>query len=219
MYADTDVDPYEHHVEYERLLSLLTGRGSEAYAVGLHASQTSVAGGSKLAHLHTVSELAKRYANRFYTEADFFEQAYRTKVSLFGGLLHEAMEQGGNFEDIVEVGDENVARLVASLTPDVRMPRPKRRRMYLNQVGNADATAQIVKLADLQHECRQLLELPVRLLKDKLRQRAIDWQTESLDVLNSLGKLRDSFELQSALISAKADLHELGHKLDSKKKR
>ncbi|NIN63607.1 MAG: hypothetical protein GTO63_02595, partial [Anaerolineae bacterium] len=71
------------------------------------------------------------------------------------------MDWGGNYEDLIYVADETVARLVSALTGDRRIPKPKRMDLLANQIGLGGAPAQIIKLADLQHDCFHLLGLPL----------------------------------------------------------
>jgi hypothetical protein len=214
LYQDDDI--IENEIEYERLCEAITGKGSEALVVKLHSGQQQLSGLSKLAHVHAVSELAALYADDFYTEADFTEQRYRKMTCKYAGLLHEAIEFGSFFEELVDVSDENSARIVAMLTSDRRLPRPKRLKLYLNQVGVASEAAQIVKLADLQHECHQLLELPGRLIKASARVIS-EWREEAIDLLLVMGKIQESIYLTPQLAKLKTNLVTLGHKLKNKK--
>jgi hypothetical protein len=75
------------------------------------------------------------------------------------GLLHETLLAGKDFEDLIDASDEAVAKLVADITPDVRLRRPKRCEVYANRVGLAPVPAQLVVLADLQHTTVALAKL------------------------------------------------------------
>jgi (p)ppGpp synthase/HD superfamily hydrolase len=214
-----DEDPQEHEAEYDRLCNTLTGKGADAYAVKLHASQQQLSGASKLSHVYAVSKLAARYADYFYTESDFNEQRYRKLTCKFAGLLHEAIESGGQFEEVCDVSDETSARMVSMLTPDRRMPRPKRLKLYINQVGLAGEAVQLVKLADLQHECFQMLTVPNRSLKDKVLLQVEEWREEAIELLAAMSKIQESIYLAPQVAILKANLTKLGQKCRNRKVR
>lgn len=206
---ETVNDPFEHEVEYDRLCDALTGRGAETMAIRLHASQQQLSGSSKLSHLHAVSELSNRYADLFYNEADFNAQRYYKTCCRLAGLLHESMEWGGVFEQIVAVADETVARMVADITPDRRIPRPKRRRLYFNQIGLARPPAQLVKFADLQHEAHNLFSIPPKALKSSTVETIRFWVEDALEVIPLLDKLKECYALIAPLAKLKVQLDEL----------
>lgn len=179
--GNIEVDVFEGELEFDRLHAMVSWPQIERYAHKLHASQGHLGDTPKLRHCHAVSELAARYAKEIFYDDDFFAQRYRTLVCRAGGMLHEAIDTGAFFEEVVKAGDEHIARLVASVSMDRRLPGPKRIRIYGNQIGLASAAAQAVKLADLQHDCLLLtrnLDLP-----------AEAWVEEAKDILGSLGRI------------------------------
>ena len=188
MEAETDTE-----VEYERLREGLVWEDINGFAGSVHAAQTHVDGSSKLTHLYVVSDLAGRYAARYFEEAGVepFEQKYLAIVCRAAGLLHEAMAAGKDYEELVGVSDEAVARVVASLTPDVRLPRPKRLQVQANHWGLASEAGQLVALADLQHTAAGLQRLAER--KDPPLDRVRVAAAEGRVLLASLGKLTGSF--------------------------
>jgi hypothetical protein len=206
---ETVNDPFEHEIEYDRLCDALTGRGADTMAIRLHASQQQLAGSSKLSHLHAVSELSGRYADTFYNEVDFNAQRYYKTCCKLAGLLHESMEWGGIFEQIVEVADETVARMVADLTPDRRIPRPKRRRLYFNQIGLSRPPAQLVKFADLQHEAHQLLSIQPKAIKPGTIETIRFWADDALEIIPLLDKIKGCYALVAPLAKLKVQLDEL----------
>ena len=206
---ETVNDPFEHEIEYDRLCDSLTGRGADTMVIRLHASQQQLAGGSKLSHLHAVSELAQRYADLFYNEADFNAQRYYKTCCRLAGLLHEAMEWGGAFEQVVEVADETVARMVADITPDRRIPRPKRRRLYFNQLGLAHPPAQLVKFADLQHEAHNLLAIAPKALKQPTVETMRFWVDDAIEIIPLLDKIKGCYHFVAPITKLKAQLEEL----------
>lgn len=207
-------DEYEQEVEYERLCDSLTGKGSDELALRLHAAHMQIGGGSKLIHLHAVSELAAQYADLYFTEHDFNAHRYWTLSCRLCGLLHESMEWGGTFEDVTSVADETVARMVAALTADRRLPRPKRLELLANQVGLAAPATQLVKLADLQHDCFHLTGL--NLLKESDAQLNIlaDWLDEARLLLRAMARIRESPEIDDQVAEFHVKLSELGENIE-----
>jgi len=202
MEAETEAD-----VEYERLRDGLVWAGVDDFARCAHAAQRHVDGASKLAHLYVVSELAGRHAERYYAGADLFEKRYMTLVCKATGLLHEAMVAGRDYEDLVDAADEAVAGLVAALTPDLREPRSKRTHLLANRVGLAAEPAQLVMLADLQHEVISLRGLLGRNGDGVglVRQRA----DECHELLAALGKISRSPPLAESVAATAAAVKSL----------
>jgi hypothetical protein len=209
---ETVNDPFEHEIEYDRLCDALTGRGADTMVIRLHASQQQLTGSSKLSHLHAVSELSGRYADLFYNEVDFNAQRYYKTCCKLAGLLHESMEWGGVFEQIVEVADETVARMVADLTPDRRTPRPKRRRLYFNQVGLARPPAQLVKFADMQHEAQQLALIQPKSLKPTTIETIRFWVDDAQEIIPLLDKIKGCYALNAPLAKLKVQLDQLNER-------
>lgn len=212
-------DVYEQEVEYERLCDSLTGKGSDELALRLHAAHVQLGGGSKLIHLHAVSELAAQYSNTFYAEYDFSAQRYWGLSCRLAGLLHESMDWGGTFEDITSVADETVARTVAVLTADRRLPRPKRLELLANHIGLGDPAAQLIKLADLQHECFHLLGQNLGKSNDVVLVIIEDWLDEARFLARSMIKIRESVELDRQVTDFYVKLSELGVKVEESWKR
>jgi hypothetical protein len=203
-------DQFEQEVEYERLCDSLTGKGSDELALRLHAAHVQIGGGSKLIHLHAVSELAAQYVDHYYNGHDFNEHRYWSLGCRLTGLLHEAMEWGGTFEDVVAVADETVARLVASLTADRRLPKPKRLELLANKVGLAAPAAQLVKLADMQHDCFHLCGLNLHKESDAQLNIISDWLDEARLLLRSMARIRESMEIDNQVADFYVKLSELG---------
>jgi hypothetical protein len=212
-------DAYEQEVEYERLCDSLTGKGSDELALRLHAAHSQIGGGSKLIHLHAVSELASQYAGYYYAEHDFNAQRYCSLACRMAGLLHESMDWGGTFEDITSVTDETVARMVASLTADRRMPRPKRLELLSNQIGLGGPTVQLVKLADMQHECFHLCGQSLNKSNDTMLVIIEDWLDEARLLIRSMAKIRESIDIESQVADFHVKLSELGGKVEEAWKR
>jgi hypothetical protein len=207
-------DNYEQEVEYERLCDSLTGKGSDELALRLHAAHIQLGGGSKLIHLQAVSELSAQYADQFYAESDFNAQRYWGLSCRLTGLLHESMEWGGTFEDVTRVADETVARMVATITADRRIPRPKRLELLANQIGLGNPTVQLVKLADLQHECFHLCGQNLTRANDGMLAIIEDWLDEGRLLVRSMAKIRESTEIEDQVTNFHVKLSELSGKVE-----
>jgi hypothetical protein len=169
MEAETD-----REVEYDRLREGLVWLEIEGFARSVHVTQSYIDGSPKMTHLRHVSDEAGKLAEQFYIGCDdLFEQKYVCIVCRAAGLLHEVMLAGKDFEDVVEASDEAVANVVSEITPDVRLPRPKRVHHFLNRVGLASVPGQLIVLADLQQHLAGLQHLlqmrtpPVELVKEQ----------------------------------------------------
>ena len=175
-----DLDDREF--EYDRLATSLDRRAILAFAQ--QCSIRNMCSMDNLKHLSAVGELAARYADSLEDDIDLMEQRYRRQVCEAAGYLHEAMLQGCRFEDIIRLADEAVARTVSSITPDIRSPAPVRTCDAANRVGNGDVMAQIVKLADLRHECGRK-EAMAETEPGKVR----EWLHEAVVIVGSFHKL------------------------------
>ena len=195
----------EGEVEYERLSQILIWKQVEGLALKIHSSQGHLFGTSKLRHLYTVADLSCRWAKSFYTANDFQECHYRMASCQAIGLLHETMRYGATFEELVEAADETVARSVAELTEDVRLPYPRRLKLLANQVGLAGEPAQLVQLADL------CADVSLFAGKGKVTV-SLDWLERASEVCTVLTKLHASAELSSRLRSVRSGLDQIDKK-------
>jgi len=203
------VDNHESEIDYERLLAAINNRAVESFIVSNHASQCLWDGSPRLPHLHAVSRIAEDYADLFFKEADFYQQTYGKVVCRLAGMLHESMDAGLTFEDLVGVADEAVARTVAGITADRRLPRPKRIEIYANQVGLANEYVQIVELANL-------LSDVVR-VRDQMKHRVPAatlvavrfWLQEANEIFKVLGKIKESLYLAQPFVNLEAGLDDL----------
>lgn len=82
-------------------------------------------------HAETVaanaSELSRRYY--LYTRGPGYSTPNRELPEILehAGLLHELIAHHGcNYDDIVDISNSDVADAVVALTPDIRLPEPKR---------------------------------------------------------------------------------------------
>lgn len=157
----------------------------------------------KLVHLAAVADLAQRYVDVVYGKGNPIESSYWKKACEAAGFLHETMMLGCSFEEVVDISDALVARLVANTTGDQREPLNKRADLLSNRLALADTACRLIKLADLRHDLalqQKLAETdpnPVRL-----------WIEEAEIVVNGLRQLQTT-GLRSrykALVEAIVDL-------------
>lgn len=194
----------DREFEYERLSATLDRQAILAYAQQWSIRHTCSL--DSLKHIAAVGELAARYTDVLEDDIDFMEQRYRRQVCESAGFLHEAMLQGCKFEDIIRRADEAVAKVVSAVTPDIRAPFPIRIRDIANRVGLGGEMAQIVKLADLRHECglkEQLVE------SDPARVR--EWLEEAMSLINSFHAIAAT-PLQTRVVALKKALETLDTK-------
>lgn len=191
----------EIDVEYDRLTSGLDRQAVLAFAQ--HRSTLFGCNPVKLVHLNAVGELAFRYADVFFLDIDLREKKYFKQLCEAAGFLHEVMLQGCGFEDIIDLADEAVAKTVAQITPDMRCPGPKRNQLLSNQIGLASHAAQLVKLADLRHDC-----LVYSKLTETEPAKVRVWLNEATAVLGSFNKLRQT-PLEKRLLGLKQDVAKL----------
>lgn len=179
------MDLDEQEQEFDRLHSSL-----DRQAIIAFAQQRSAILGYRSAealHLMAVGELAGKYVDILCYGEDRLATRYRRQVCESAGFLHHAMLQGCAFEEVAGLSDEAVARIVSACTPDVRQPGPRRRMLLANQLGLSGREAQLVKLADLRHECSHHEKHA-----DVDPGRARIWLDESFPLLSHLRHLLDS---------------------------
>lgn len=170
--------------EYERTRSSIDLQAALVFAQHRHTTIGLPA--TRLSHFSTVGELTDLYLTDLYFETkDFIAARYMKTVCKAAAYLHEVIQFGKSFEDVVKITDDFVAGLVAQITPDPRLPFPKRIRLFGNQIGLASAEAQVIKLADMRHTVKMLSESPA----DK--QECSDFLDECKQVIPCLHKLTD----------------------------
>jgi guanosine-3',5'-bis(diphosphate) 3'-pyrophosphohydrolase len=80
---------------------------------------------------------------------------------LAAALLHDTIEDTPvDYDEVEEQFGENVARWVAALTKDMRMPEPEREVAYAEAIARAGWQVHICKLADMYDNISDTLSLP-----------------------------------------------------------
>jgi hypothetical protein len=183
------IDTVDQQLEYETLCAELTGAGVPELLGRIHAAHVSIDGSAKLVHLSAVGALAAQHADAWFVEDEWNAQRYWKLACRLAGQLHEAMEWGVDFETIVSVADVSVARMTAALTPDPRVVRYHRCRLAANALGLAGIPTQLVKLADLQHDCFLLAGMDDERFTPPVVERVVDWLDEANEALRSMTAL------------------------------
>ncbi len=205
------IDLDDADLEFERMSQGIDVQAALAYAQ--HRAAIVGLPMVRMVHLSAVGELAGRYADVHFIDIDTIHRRYLRQACTAAGYLHETLLQGSTFEDVVEVVDEGVARIVSAVTPDIRLPFPERMEFLANRVGLAESCAQLVKLADLAHECQ------LRIQGVEVDQAAAkDWLTEASLTLASLHKINDS-RLKSRVTALKESVRGLETRLKAIRER
>lgn len=172
-------------------------------------------------HLKKVGLAAKRLAQNYHEELEssLYGTNYYARAAHLAGLLHESMlRTGTTFEQLVERSDVTVARTVAAITPDPRIPRPFRYERLANAIGCSGAVSQLVKLADLRHDCYLLLEM-VAAKQPGLLDTVGEFCAECRAVLESMHALKEHRMSQRVLAELRRDLKTLQNFCGAPKRR
>lgn len=95
-----------------------------------------------------IAEAAERLLRQYFGPELFDDADAELRAIEAAGMLYYAIsDYGCSFEDIVQLGGVEVATLVAAITPDHRMPGPKREQYLGSQLSQASYVAQTLKLA------------------------------------------------------------------------
>lgn len=90
------------------------------------------------------------------------------RVAVAAALLHDVIEDTtADYDDLEREFGAEVARVVAALTKDMRMPEEEREKAYDCQLGAAPWQARLVKLADVYDNVSDCLD-------GTMRQKAVD---------------------------------------------
>jgi hypothetical protein len=96
-----------------------------------------------------VSETAGKLARRIYRNETTVDAHCEVAACEAAGLLVYAIRYGCDFDELLDVADERVARVVSQASPDPRCDWPKRNRdLNANLRSGADASVLIVLLAE-----------------------------------------------------------------------
>lgn len=104
----------------------------------------------QMARPQDVADEARRIAEQYYRgrpEADGYAEA--RKAEMAGWLVYSLRHYGLTYEQLCDVADDRVARVVVAITPDVRLPGSIRLDRFKSVLGAAGVVAHCVLLAEL----------------------------------------------------------------------
>jgi (p)ppGpp synthase/HD superfamily hydrolase len=112
-------------------------------------------------------------------------------VVLAAGMLHDVIEDTtGDYDEIAETAGSEVARLVAALTKDMRMPEKERELAYDQQLRDAPWQVRLIKLADVYDNlCDSVLSKSGVKVVDKAR-RALELAGDDPHLQDAVAALR-----------------------------
>lgn len=195
-------------IEYVRLYSALKMNRilefvkKRAYGVGRSVEDFK--------HCVAVGELAATLFDRHGGDADatFVERDYRRAACRAAGYLHEAVTYGCNFDDVVEVADESVARLALGIAQDPRLPMPARSVEYANRVGRSGLEGHIVALADIRHEAHRRSGRVCTRTRE-YREEIAAWMKMATEVLKTMRRRFETSPLEDRWQRTKLAVREL----------
>lgn len=163
-----------------------------------------------------VGRMASRIVRQYFAlDVEAMAQGYFAVAECAGLLVYGIERYGYTYDDIVNIADERVARLVAALSADTRESGGPRVWHFVSSLGQADALTQLVKLAEV-------AAITVR-VADDLTDRVIlrhnrylrQLTDDSIRVMASLTHLRKSIRLTKVLKDVSAKLQEISVRIDT----
>jgi hypothetical protein len=134
-------------------------------------------------HRNSQALLAYEFVERWFLEEyNFLKPAQRFTIEgcWHATLLTGALDRHGcRFEDIVELTNLETAGMLAEITPDNRLPAPRRMMMHISDLGQAKPYTQLIRLVQLGQEVE---EARLRFLDNPERERA--WLKETVPELD-----------------------------------
>ncbi|WP_418360516.1 HD domain-containing protein [Sphingobacterium detergens] len=123
------------------------------FAITKHGYQRRKSGEMYFNHLFEVQYITKS----ILLELNYDIENQRAKDILTACLLHDLIEDTNtDYEDILEFTNENVTYIVQQLSNDKRLPRDIRENLYLNAISKSSLDIQIIKLADILSNLRDV---------------------------------------------------------------
>lgn len=97
-----------------------------------------------------IAELASALSRRHLAGLQFHldKEHLRSTAELLGWLFFAMDKYGSTFDDICELAGAEIAQALAVLTPDHRLPGPRRNLDWLSRIGQADDVTRLAKLAE-----------------------------------------------------------------------
>jgi guanosine-3',5'-bis(diphosphate) 3'-pyrophosphohydrolase len=119
---------------------------------------------------------------------------------LCAALLHDTVEDTATtHEELLGAFGSRIARIVAEVTDDTRLPKAERKRLQIEHAPNISHEAKLVKLADKVVNLRDVAERPPAKWDLARRQEYFDWAKQVIDGLrgapgNEMRRLEAAFD-------------------------
>jgi guanosine-3',5'-bis(diphosphate) 3'-pyrophosphohydrolase len=119
---------------------------------------------------------------------------------LCAALLHDTVEDTATtHEELLGAFGSRIARIVAEVTDDTRLPKADRKRLQIEHAPNISHEAKLVKLADKVVNLRDVAERPPAKWDLARRQEYFDWAKQVIDGLrgapgNEMRRLEAAFD-------------------------
>ena len=103
---------------------------------------------------------------------------------LCAALLHDTVEDTATTpQELVDAFGSRIARIVAEVTDDKRLPKAERKRLQIEHAPHLSREAKLVKLADKLCNLRDVAERPPAEWSLERRQEYFDWARQVIDGL------------------------------------
>jgi len=168
---------------------------TRAYMIESHRSRKQADGSPYYRHSAKVAKLADGFATTYYRQKGnliFPMDQVTIKDVWHAGMLHDAIDHGRAYDDILEATSLSVANIVSATSSDMRLPRPRRLLEYCNRLHLAEPPAQIIKLACLACNLQMAIEL---IQADEISKTTVAltfWPQELRDCVSAIDTLKDS---------------------------
>ena len=119
---------------------------------------------------------------------------------LCAALLHDTVEDTDTaHEELVNAFGSRIARIVAEVTDDARLPKAERKRLQIEHAGALSAQAKLVKLADKICNLRDVAQRPPASWDLQRRREYFDWAKKVVDQMRGTNaKLEERFDAEYA---------------------
>jgi hypothetical protein len=172
--------------------------------------------GDRLAAPYKVSEVAHKLACRYYFGDADGDSGLVNVVRVAGLMIYAIERYGMAFQSVCDLADLEVARSVAELTHDQRLPEGLRKTRFPAQIGNGGSASQLVKLAEIGVIQRRVISTFSR---DQLRERATrhwlrGWVEEAGAVLDAMHTIRAHKELATWFADCRRGLEQVTKRVE-----
>lgn len=142
-------------VEQEALIGL---QNLELFIKDIYQYQRRRDGSLCIDHMKRVGALAAEFASDYSFDHHISNREHFINTCHAGGFLHDVLrDTRADYEDIENVTSREVADIISSISYDKRYPVHLRNLEFLRRLEKASLEAQIIKLADITDNVRNVL--------------------------------------------------------------